>query len=158
MVRHAIVTLVAAILVVAGGCSRLALDAKAEEAKLLKRDAEWAAAAAGKDVEKIISYWSDDALVMPPGQPALEGKAALRSFVTDSLKIPGFQIRWKSDKVSFSPDGKLAYMRGTNETTVRGPTGRRRRCTAVPSPSGVGTPMGNGGVLLTSGTQHLPLR
>jgi ketosteroid isomerase-like protein len=123
MVRHAIVTLVAAILVVAGGCSRLALDAKAEEAKLLKRDAEWAAAAAGKDVEKIISYWSDDALVMPPGQPSLEGKAALRSFVTDSLKIPGFQIRWKSDKVSFSPDGKLAYMRGTNETTVTGSDG-----------------------------------
>ena len=123
MRRHATVIVVAAILLVAGGCSRLAFDAKAEEAKLLKRDAEWAAAAAGKDVEKIISYWSDDALVMPPGQPSLEGKAALRSFVTDSLKIPGFQIRWKSEKVAFSPDGKLAYMRGTNETTVTGPDG-----------------------------------
>ncbi len=89
----------------------------------MKRDAEWAAAAAGKDVEKIISYWSDDALVMPPGQPTLEGKPALRSFVADSLKIPGFRIRWKSDKVSFSPDGKLAYMWGTNETTVTGSDG-----------------------------------
>jgi ketosteroid isomerase-like protein len=60
---------------------------------------------------------------MPPGQPSLEGKAAFRSYATDSLKIPGFQIRWKSDKVSFSPDGKLAYMRGTNETTVTGSDG-----------------------------------
>lgn len=89
----------------------------------MKRDAEWSAAAAGKDVEKILSFWSNDALVMPPGQPALEGKAALRSFVTDSLKMPGFRIHWKSEKVDFSPDRKLAYMRGTNEMTVPGPDG-----------------------------------
>lgn len=123
MNRHAIAVVAAAILLIAGGCGRRAFDAKAEEAKLLKRDAEWAADAAGKDVEKIISYWSEDAIVMPPGQPSLEGKPALRSYVADSLKIPGFQIRWKSDKVTFSPDGKLAYMRGTNEMTVPGPDG-----------------------------------
>ena len=40
MHRHAIAIVVAAILLVAGGCSRRAFDAKAEEAKLLKRDAE----------------------------------------------------------------------------------------------------------------------
>ena len=107
------------------GCGRPAFDAKAEEAKLLARDAEWAAAAAeGKDVDRVVSYWTDDAFVLPPGRPAVEGKAALRAFVTESFKIPGFQIRWKSEKVSFSPDGKLAYMRGTNETTVPGPDGK----------------------------------
>jgi ketosteroid isomerase-like protein len=123
MHRRVTVLAVAVSLLLAGGCAPPALDAKAEEAKLLKRDAEWAAAAAGKDVEKIVSYWTDDALVMPPGQPVLEGKAALRGFVADSLKIPGFQIHWKSEKVVFSPDGKLAYMRGTNEMTVPGPDG-----------------------------------
>ncbi len=108
----------------AAGCARPAFNAKAEEAKVLKRDAEWAAdAAAGKDVEKIVSYWTDDALVIPPGQPAVEGKTALRGFVADSLKIPGFQIHWKSEKVVFSPDGKLAYMRSTNEMTVPGADG-----------------------------------
>jgi hypothetical protein len=61
----------------------------------LKRDAEWAdAASSGTDVEKIISYWTDDALVVPPGQPVVEGKAAIRAFVADSLKIPGFKIHW----------------------------------------------------------------
>ncbi len=43
--------------------------------------------------------------------------------MTQSLKIPGFQIHWVSEKVSFSPDGQLAYMRGTNETTLTGPDG-----------------------------------
>jgi len=108
-----------------GSCSRPSFDAATEQASLLKRDAEWAdAASSGKDVEKIISYWTDDALVVPPGQPVVEGKAAIRAFVADSLKIPGFKIHWVSEHVSFSPDGQLAYMRGTNQTTVPGPNGK----------------------------------
>lgn len=115
------------VLIVVGqlaACAR-PFDPSAEAASLLKRDAEWAdLAAAGKDVEKIVSYWSEDALVMPPGQPALEGKAAIRTFVAESLKIPGFRIHWVSEKVLFSPDGQVAYMRATNETTVPGPDGK----------------------------------
>jgi ketosteroid isomerase-like protein len=99
-------------------------DAAAESVKLLQRDAEWAdLATAGKDVEKILSYWSDDAVVMEPGQPAVEGKAAIRAYITQSLAAPGFKIHWVSQKPTFSPDGKLAYMRGTDEMTVPGPKG-----------------------------------
>ena len=106
-------------------CSRSSFDPEAEQATLLKRDAEWAStASAGQDVEKIVSYWTDDALVVPPGQPTVEGKTAIRTFVAQSLKIPGFKIHWVSEKVSFSPDGQLAYMRGANETTVPGPDGK----------------------------------
>lgn len=99
-------------------------DEASERAALLARDAEWArAAAAGADVERIVSYWSDDAAIVPPGQPIVEGKAAIRAFVADSLRIPGFRVHWVSDRVSFSPDGGLAYMRSTNEFTVPGPDG-----------------------------------
>jgi ketosteroid isomerase-like protein len=60
-------------------CSRAQFDATKEGEKLLRRDAEWAdLAAAGKDVEKVVSYWSDDAVVIFPGQPVLEGKAPIR--------------------------------------------------------------------------------
>lgn len=106
------------------GCSSRPFDAVAESAKLLARDAEWATAAAdGKDIDKILSYWSEDAIVIPQGQPVAEGKAAIRAFVASSLQIPGFRIHWVSEKVMFSPDGRLAYMTGTNEMTVPGPTG-----------------------------------
>jgi hypothetical protein len=84
-------------------------DANAESAALLQRDAEWAnLATAGKDVDKIVSYWTDDAVVMEPGQPPVEGKAAIRAFVTSSLNTPGFRIHWVSEKPTFSPDGKMA--------------------------------------------------
>lgn len=105
-------------------CSQRELDSAAEQAKLLHRDAEWAdLASAGKDVDKIVSYWSDDALLIFPGQPVLEGKAAIRAYVETSLKTPGFKIHWVSEKPVFSPDGKLAYMRGTDQLTVPGPNG-----------------------------------
>jgi ketosteroid isomerase-like protein len=111
-------------LVVAGACTRRSFDVTTEQQKLLRRDAEWAdAAAAGKDLEKIVSYWSDDALVIEPGQPVYEGKAAIRAYVAASLQIPGFKIHWVSEKPVFSPDGKMAYMRGMDEMTVPGPNG-----------------------------------
>jgi len=114
--------LVALVLV---GCSaRAPFDVAAEQQKLLQRDAEWAdTAAAGKDVEKIVSYWSDDALVIEPGQPVYEGKAAIRAYVAASLRTPGFKIHWVSEKPVFSPDGKMAWMRGVDEMTVPGPNG-----------------------------------
>jgi len=106
------------------GCAALPFDPASETQRLLRRDAEWAqAASAGTDVERIVSYWSDDAVVIPQGQPVVEGKAAIRAFVTSSLGIPGFKIHWVSEKPTFSPDGKLAYMRGRNTMTVPGPNG-----------------------------------
>jgi ketosteroid isomerase-like protein len=105
-------------------CSQRNFDSAAEQAKLLRRDAEWAnLASAGKDVDKIVSYWSDDALLIFPGQPVLEGKPAIRAYVEASLKTPGFKIHWVSEKPVFSPDGKLAYMRGTDQLTIPDPKG-----------------------------------
>ena len=115
-----------ALILLAGACTPPAavFDSTAESAKLMQRDAEWAdLAAAGKDVEKVVSYWADDAVVMEPGQPAVEGKAGIRAFVTQSFATPGFKIHWVSQKPTFSPDGKMAYMRGTDEMTVPGPKG-----------------------------------
>ena len=86
-----------------------------ERTRLLRRDAEWAAAASdGRDVERILSYWTDDAIVLPPGLPAVVGKAALRHYIRGSVQIPGFRITWTSTDVTFSPDGTLAYMLGRN--------------------------------------------
>ena len=105
-------------------CSQRDFDSKTEGEKLLRRDAEWAElATAGKDVEKVLSYWTEDAVLIFPGQPVLEGKAAIRTYVTASFNTPGFKIHWVSQRPVFSPDGKFAYMRGTDELTLPGPNG-----------------------------------
>lgn len=110
----------------AAGCAPT-LDAAAEASKLAQRDADWSSASfEGKDIEKIVSYWSDDAHVLQPGLPPIEGKTAIRAFVTASLKIPGFKIHWVSEKPVLSPDAKMAYMLGNVETTAPGANGTLR--------------------------------
>jgi len=114
-----------ALLMLAGGCARGSFDPTTEAGKLLQRDAEWVdAAAAGKDVEKIVSYWSDDALVIEPGQPVYEGKAAIRAYVVASLGTPGFKTHWVSRNPVFSQDGTMAWMRGEDEISAPGPDGK----------------------------------
>jgi len=121
--RQLMKSVLLASLVVISACSRTP-DLAAEQERLLARDREWATvAAAGQDVDRVASYWSDDALVMPPGQPIIEGKAAIREFVAASFKIPGFRIHWTSQRPAFSPDGQVAYMRAANEITVPGENG-----------------------------------
>jgi len=116
--------LVALLTAALAGCSSQHFDRTAAAAALSKRDAEWADTAfAGTDVDNTVAYWSDDAVVIPPGQPIVEGKAAIRAFVSDSFHTPGFRIHWKSETPVFSPDGKVAYMRSTTSTTAPGPLG-----------------------------------
>src|SRR5579872_4858914 len=68
------------------------VDRAAEGQALQRRDAEWASlAAAGKDVEKTASYWSDDAVIIPEGQPVVAGKAAIKRYVAQSFGTPGFR-------------------------------------------------------------------
>ena len=100
------------------------MDLVSERTRLLQRDAAWAVAASeGRDVERVLSYWTDDAVVLPPGLPAVVGKAALRQYVEGSMRIPGFRITWTSTVVTFSPDGNLAYMFSRNAVTMNGPDG-----------------------------------
>jgi ketosteroid isomerase-like protein len=120
--RHGFLALVAPLIVAA--CTSHHFDAASESSALLKRDADWAdVASRGEDVDKIVSYWSDDAVVIPQGQPIAEGKQAIRAFVVESLKTPGFKIHWVSRSVNFSPDGNLAFIRSENEITVAGADG-----------------------------------
>ena len=91
---------------------------------LLRRDQEWSLEAAdGRSVDRIVEYWSDDAVIIPAGGPMIRGKAAIRDYVQTSLAIPGFQIRWQPQDASVSADGTLGYTMGENAVTVPGPNG-----------------------------------
>jgi len=101
-----------------------AMDLEQERKNLERRDAEWSALASeGRDVEAILSYWTDDAIVIPPGLPTVSGKDALRQYVTESLRIPGFRISWKSSAPVLSGDGSFAYMAAENTVSMQGPDG-----------------------------------
>src|SRR5262249_28538057 len=73
------------------GCSHV--DVAAERDAILATDKPWQEAIAAKDVDRTVSFWADDAVVLPPGQSSLAGKDAIRGFVTEAFKMPGFGLR-----------------------------------------------------------------
>ena len=101
------------------------MDLELERQRLVTRDADWAALAAeGRDIERMVSFWAEDARVYPPGGPEVRGKAALRDYVQGALAIPGFHITWTSSVPTLSPDGQMAWMVSANVITMPGPSGQ----------------------------------
>jgi ketosteroid isomerase-like protein len=106
------------------GCATVPDSDRTKDA-LVQRDREWAAVAAqGRDVDRIVSFWTEDATVFPPGGPVVNGKAAIRDYVQKSLAIPGFRIHWSPASAAISADGTLGYTTGENSVTVPGPEGK----------------------------------
>lgn len=116
-----------AILAIVLGCSGCASVSKVEDARaeILRLDADWSAAASeGRDVDRVVSVWSEDAMVLPPGSPPLVGRQAIREYVAKSFQIPGFRISWKTTDVVVAGSGDVAYSTGTNRVAFTGPDGK----------------------------------
>ena len=92
---------------------------------LMETDQAWSQAASeGKDVEKVVAYWTDDAVIVPSGAPTISGKAAIRDYVKQSFGTPGFKISWKTLDASVSSDGSMGYTTAESSFTFPGPDGK----------------------------------
>ncbi len=95
-----------------------AADTKAIEQTLRDLDDQWSTAAGAKDLEKTVSFYSDDAIVMPPNAPADTSKEAIRKGWKDFLDSLN-DIRWKTTRVEIAKSGDLAVLVGTYDMTMK---------------------------------------
>ena len=86
--------------------------------------AEWAKAAAAKDVEQTIAYYSDDAIVFPPNATSAATKEAIRNVWKEMFASPGFVITWQPTKVQVGKSGEMAWVSGTYELTMNDASGK----------------------------------
>src|SRR6266571_3260986 len=106
-------------------CLSSAADSKSAIEKALRdADAQWSAAAGAKDVDKTVSYYAADAIVMPPNASSATTKEAIRSAWKEMLTTPGAAISWKASKVEVAKAGDLAYVSGTYEETMTDASGK----------------------------------
>ena len=99
----------------------LAADSKIEQ-EIRDLDERWSNVAGAKDVDKTVSYYSEDAVVMPPNGPSATTKEAIRALWKDLLTDAS--ISWKTKKVEVAQSGDLAFSSGTYEVTLNDPTGK----------------------------------
>jgi len=87
-------------------------------------DAKWAKAAATKDVEQTIAFYSDDAIVFPPNATSAATKEAIRNGWKEMFASPGFVISWQSTRVQVGKSGGMAWVSGTYEVTMNDTSGK----------------------------------
>jgi ketosteroid isomerase-like protein len=100
-----------------------ASDLQPVERILRDLDAEWAKAAAAKDVEQTIAYYSDDAIVLPPNASIAATKEAIRNGWKDMFASPGFVITWQPTRVQVGKSGEIGWVSGTYELTINDANG-----------------------------------
>jgi uncharacterized protein (TIGR02246 family) len=95
----------------------------ADESAIRDLDSQWSKAAAANDLDAAVSYYTDDASMLPPNAPIAVGKAAIRASWASFL-VPGASVSWQPDKVEVARSGDLAYSMGVYQSAMKDPQGR----------------------------------
>lgn len=89
-----------------------------DEKAVRDADEAWSKAALAKDLDKTVSYYADDAIVLPPNEPMVTSKDGVRNLwkgFLDSLT----EISWKTTGVDVSKSGDMACTIGTYQLTMK---------------------------------------
>jgi ketosteroid isomerase-like protein len=86
-------------------------------------DAQWSKAAAAKNLEQTVAYYSDDAIVLPPNKASATTKEAVRNAWKDLLASPGFAITWKPTRIELSKSSDMAWVSGTYKLRIKDAAG-----------------------------------
>ena len=102
------------------GCSQLSSHDAAVKA-IQDTEAQWNQDYVSRDVDKIMSHYADDAVVMVPGTPISNGKAAIREGVKPMVADPAMVLKFASTRVEVAKSGDLAWTQGTYTLTLTDP-------------------------------------
>lgn len=118
------ISVVAMILVVLGGARFSRADRQSATADDLRQmEAEFMKAAAERGADGYMSYYADDAVELPNGADALEGKANIRKAM-GFLNDKNNQLVWKPVYADISASGDLGYTHGTYEFRSKDKAGK----------------------------------
>jgi uncharacterized protein (TIGR02246 family) len=104
-------------------CTAWPADTKNTEQALRDLDAQWSQAAGSKDVDKVVSFYSADAMVLPANAPIATTKEAIRNLWQDVL-AKATSISWTMSKAEVAKSGDVAYASGTYELSMPDATGK----------------------------------
>jgi len=86
-------------------------------------DAVLQKALADRNLEQIVSFYADDAVLLPTAEPIVVGKAEIRKEWAHILAIPNFQNKSETTKIDVSSSGDMAYSMGSYVATMMGEDG-----------------------------------
>jgi uncharacterized protein (TIGR02246 family) len=95
-----------------------------DEEAIRQTVASWSAAAGARELNKCVSFYTDDASVLPFNAPIATGKDQIRNVWSQLMSNPGFSLRFGPTKIEVARSADLAYEIGTFELTLSDQTGK----------------------------------
>ena len=90
-----------------------ATDSKSEQLKLFATDKEWSAAIAEGNINRMVTFWADDAVLYAPEAQIVIGRESIKDILRKNRAISGFSFERKPAEVFVSNSGDLGYTTGT---------------------------------------------
>jgi len=85
---------------------------------------EWSRVAATGNVDSMLGFWADDAVIMVPGEASLRGKQAIRAYLERSARVPGFSTSWEPLEAKVAASGDMGYLIERTQVTMNDPSGQ----------------------------------
>lgn len=99
-------------------------DTRAADEKAIRDlDAQWSKTASANNVDGTVSYYTDDAALLPPNAPIADNKLAIRASWA-GLLVPGTSVSWEATRVEVSRSSDLAYTQGTYQAMFKDAQGK----------------------------------
>jgi len=95
-----------------------------DEQTIRSADREWSSSAKISSLDKFLSFYADDATVLPFNAPLVTGKENIRQFFTQLFSKPGFAVTFAPTKVQVSKSRDMAYEIGTAQLTLNDAQGQ----------------------------------
>jgi len=102
----------------------IAEDHSADATAIAKADSAWDKTSEAKSVEGWLSFYSDNAIMMPPGENVCEDNASREASIKNMFSIPGASLRFQSTKIEVSKMGDLGYSTGVYQWSSEDATGK----------------------------------
>lgn len=96
----------------------------ADEAAIRANDADFAKAAAAKNIDDCVALYLDDAVIFSPGASAVIGKDNIRKFFDEMLNAPSMQFSFSNVTVDVARSGDLAEDRGAIQVATADKKGK----------------------------------
>jgi uncharacterized protein (TIGR02246 family) len=102
------------VLAFTASCTRTQVSTQETDVKAIRDDqAQWLKDFQSKDLDKIVSHFSDDAIIVDKGGPPVRGREAAKNIYRASAADPSSSLTFAPSRIEVSKSGDFAYVLGS---------------------------------------------
>ena len=103
------------------GCGGHEVDTQSSVKAIRDLEATWNEEFAARDVDKVVSHYADDAILMAPGMAPFAGKQDIRSAMAQMIADPAMTLKWSPSRIDIAASGDIGYSQGSYLMTLTDP-------------------------------------